>query len=75
MTTGRPAATQRSMPGTTSGGTFPRPIAATTTPSAPPSRDASRRRASAPAQVATMSTGSAGAAGASTAGTFSSPRR
>jgi hypothetical protein len=70
-----PAATHRSTPGTTSGGTFPRPIAATTTPTAPASRDASSRRASAPAQVVTMSTGPAGAAGAITAGALSRRRR
>ena len=43
--------------GTISGGTLPRPIAATTTPRAPVASEASSSRASAPAHVETMSTG------------------
>ncbi len=65
ITTGFPAAAQRRTPGSTAGGTLPRPSASSTIPRAPVSRLASSSRESAPATIFTRSTGSAGAPGAS----------
>jgi hypothetical protein len=48
MTTGLSSSIQRPIPSTIAGGTFPRPIAATTIP-LPSDRDASRSLESAPA--------------------------